>query len=351
LATQLNWLIFGAGAIGTYLGGSLLLHGQKVIFIDHPDIASSLHEQGLKLSIHGQEYRILHPDVFSSLSTALAMSSFDIAIFALKSFDTQYAVESLRPYLSSIPPVLCLQNGVENESILQASLGQSNVIAGTVTSAILRRGTGDVVLERLRGVGVARDHPLSAQIVQDFSEAHLNAHLITSSSGMKWSKMLTNLLANASSAILDMSPSEILRHPVLYRVEIDQLREAIAVMRALHIPIVDLPGTPIRIFCWALIQLPPSLSQPFISRMAGRGRGKKMPSFHLDLHSGRSKSEVDYLNGAVVRFGERIGVPTPVNRWLNQTLLGLVSGNLPLDTYSHQPDKLIQSIYSDAKSE
>jgi 2-dehydropantoate 2-reductase len=346
LATQLNWLVFGAGAIGTYFGGSLLLHGQKVIFIDQPDIASSLHEQGLKLSIREQEYRILHPDVFSSLSTALAMSSFDIAIFAIKSFDTQYAVETLRPYLSSIPPILCLQNGVENESILKAALGESNVIAGTVTSAVLRRGPGDVILERLRGAGVAKDHPLSAQIVQTLSDAHLNAHLIASSSGMKWSKMLTNLLANASSAILDMSPSKILRHPGLYRIEIDQLREAITVMRALNIPIVDLPGTPVRIFCWALIQLPPSLSQPFISRMAGRGRGKKMPSFHIDLHSGRGRSEVDYLNGAVVRFGERVGVQTPVNYWLNQTLMKQTQGILPMDAYSHQPDKLIQSIYS-----
>jgi 2-dehydropantoate 2-reductase len=69
-----------------------------------------------------------------------------------------------------------------------------------------------------------------------------------------------------------------------------------------------------------------------------------MPSFHIDLHSDRGKSEVDYLNGAVVRFGERIGIPTPVNLWLNQTLLSLTQGTIPVDTYSHQPDKLIQSI-------
>jgi 2-dehydropantoate 2-reductase len=54
-----------------------------------------------------------------------------------------------------------------------------------------------------------------------------------------------------------------------------------------------------------------------------------MPSFHIDLHSGRGLSEVDYLNGAVVRFGERHQVQAPVNYFLNETLLALTSGALP----------------------
>ena len=66
-----------------------------------------------------------------------------------------------------------------------------------------------------------------------------------------------------------------------------------------------------------------------------------MPSFHIDLHSGRGHSEVDYLNGAVVRFGEKFGVPTPVNQLLNETLLQLTRGEIPLETYSHQPKKLL----------
>ena len=77
-----------------------------------------------------------------------------------------------------------------------------------------------------------------------------------------------------------------------------------------------------------------------------------MPSFHIDLHSGSGKSEVDYLNGAVVRFGDRLNIPTPVNRWLNQTLLGLTKGTLHLETYSHQPDKYITDCpsFSESKS-
>ena len=69
-----------------------------------------------------------------------------------------------------------------------------------------------------------------------------------------------------------------------------------------------------------------------------------MPSFHIDLHSGRGKTEVDYLNGAVVRFGEQTGVPTPVNRLLNETLQAMTAGELDPKKYSRQPDMLLKQI-------
>jgi 2-dehydropantoate 2-reductase len=66
-----------------------------------------------------------------------------------------------------------------------------------------------------------------------------------------------------------------------------------------------------------------------------------MPSFHIDLHSGKGATEVDYLNGAVVRFGKQAGIATPVNRLLNETLLSLTRGETQLDAYAQQPEKLI----------
>ena len=66
-----------------------------------------------------------------------------------------------------------------------------------------------------------------------------------------------------------------------------------------------------------------------------------MPSFHIDLHSGRGKSEVDFLNGAVVRAGRRLGIATPINEFLNETLQELSSGDLPLGTYAKTPDRLL----------
>jgi 2-dehydropantoate 2-reductase len=76
-------------------------------------------------------------------------------------------------------------------------------------------------------------------------------------------------------------------------------------------------------------------------RAVGGGRGGKMPSLHIDLHRGRKKSEVDYLNGAVARYGEKYNIPTPVNRLLNETMQELLHDELPKDYFARQPEKLI----------
>jgi 2-dehydropantoate 2-reductase len=174
--------------------------------------------------------------------------------------------------------------------------------------------------------------------------AGLNPRLYPNVKEMKWSKMLTNLLANATSAILDMTPGEVFAHEGLYRLEIAQLREALAVMRAQGIRTVDLPSAPVRLLVFSVRYTPLIVSRPLLQRAVGGGRGDKMPSFHIDLHSGSGKSEVDYLNGAVVRYGERSGIPTPVNRLLNDTLLKLTRGELQRNTYTRQPEKLLAQL-------
>ena len=160
---------------------------------------------------------------------------------------------------------------------------------------------------------------------------------------MKWSKMLTNLLANPISAILDMSAAEIYARKDLYKLEIDMLRECLAVMKAQSIDVVDLPGTPVKALAFTT-KLPFWLSKPFLGRAAGGGRGGKMPSFHIDLYSGRGKSEVDYLHGAVLRAGKKAKIPTPVNKVLTETLLALTNGEIPLEEYAHQPEKFFAKL-------
>jgi 2-dehydropantoate 2-reductase len=353
----LNVLVFGAGAVGTYIGGSLALRGHRVTFIEQPQAAAEVQARGLRLDlstaqllpnvpISGDPSFTLSPSSFhcvTSLGDALALHPYDVSIVALKSFDTQAAIEGMLPYKENMPPVLCLQNGVENETMLAAALDSERVIPGTLTSAIGRRAVGDINLERLRGLGVAAGHPLSERLVDTLGEAGLKARLYPSAAAMKWSKLLTNLLANPTSAILDMTPAEIFAHPGLHRLEIEQLRETLRVMAKQGTSVVDLPGTPVRLLALAT-RLPLSLSRPLMLRSIGRGRGNKMPSFHIDLHSGRGRSEVEYLHGAVVRYGDKLGIHTPVNRRLTEILLGLTKGQMPIDAYRRKPDKLVKEI-------
>ncbi len=115
-------------------------------------------------------------------------------------------------------------------------------------------------------------------------------------------------------------------------------------MSAQGIPVVDLPATPVRMLALVASSLPPALSRPILRPALGSGRGSKMPSFHIDLQLGRGKSEVDHLNGAVVRYGKRLKVPTPVNQTLNEVLLKLVKGEIPMDSYAQNPEKLLAAV-------
>jgi len=342
--TQLRFLCYGAGAIGTYIGGSLALAGQKVVFLERPEVASSLRIKGLKLHRNNQTQTIQEPDIVSSIEDALTHGPFDVAIFAVKSYDTRSVIDSLLPYSIALPPFLCLQNGVDNEKIIAEALGQSKVIPASVTTAIGRPGPGEIAVEKLRGIGIASEHALAPTLVAVFNDAGLKASLYPSSLSMRWSKMLTNLLANASSAILDMTSTEIFQHPGLFKLEVLQIREALRVMDGLKIPVTDLPGTPVVPLMWVIRYLPPSISRLFLVQALGKGRGAKMPSFHIDLHNGNTRSEVGYLNGAVVKYGKELGIATPVNQLLNDTLTALVNKEIDLDEYSHQPEKLLSQL-------
>jgi 2-dehydropantoate 2-reductase len=343
---SLKILVFGAGAIGTYIGGSLAHAGHHAVFLERPEVAATIRQNGVRIQVNetgaGASPLTLSPsayDCVGSLPEALALGPFDIALYALKSFDTPAFIASLP--VAPLPPVLCLSNGVDNEPALADAIGAGNVIAGTVTTAVGRRAAGDVIVERRRGIGIVGGTPLATRLASAMNAAGLNARRYPNAADMKWSKMLTNLLANASSAILNLPPGQIFTHPGLFQMEIEQLREALRVMSACGIHTVNLPKTPVKALAFAAQYLPLAIARPILHKAVGGGRGAKMPSFHIDLYAGRGQSEVGYLNGAVARRGQQAGVPTPVNRLLTDTLLALTRGEIPLETYALQPGKLL----------
>ncbi len=353
IGAKMKILTLGAGAIGTYIGGSLALAGSQVVFLERgAKKVDELRARGLRLDLT-LDVRRKTKDAFhldsstvvcvSAMEDALHYGPFDLVLFALKSYDVSNALETLKPYADKLPPILCLSNGVSNEGAIAEVVGQDKVIYGTVTTAVGKRGAGDVILERLRGVGVAKKHSLAMDIYALFEQALLNPRLFDDAAAMKWSKLLTNLIANPSSAILDMTVAEIFANKKLYKMEVDMLRECLMIMGAQGIEVVDLPGVPVRALAFAA-RLPLWLSKPFLSRAAGAGRGNKMPSFHIDLRSGRGKSEVEYLHGEVVRAGEKLHKLTPVNKALTETLMALTRGEIPLDEFAEQPEKLLKTF-------
>jgi 2-dehydropantoate 2-reductase len=140
-----------------------------------------------------------------------------------------------------------------------------------------------------------------------------------------------------------MSPAEVFTHPGLYALEMRVAQEALAVIAAQGAHVVNLPQIPVRALALAM-HMPSFLGRPIMMKVVGGGRGGKMPSFHIDLHAGRQKSEVEYLQGAVVRYGEKSDVPTPVSRLLTETLLSMVRGDIPIAEFSRRPDRLISLL-------
>jgi 2-dehydropantoate 2-reductase len=336
----MRFLFFGAGAIGTYLGGSLALAGHTVAFTERPEPAETIRRQGLSIGGPEGERTVREVAVFTSPAEALSAGAYDVGVFALKSFDTEAALEPLVSFVD-LPPIVCFQNGVDNEPTIARAIGPGRVIAGTVTSAVGKSGIGRVVLEKKRGVGVAAGHAASVHLVSALSEAGLDARLYHSASAMKWSKLMTNLLGNATSAILDLGVREVFADRRLFALELRAFRECLKVMRALEIEPLDLPGMSVRALGWAVRYLPRVVAQPLLLRVVGGGRGAKMPSFHVDLCGGSGKTEVGWLNGAVVRHGQARGVRTPVNRLLTETLEGLSEGRLSREAFRHQPAALL----------
>jgi len=340
----LDILVLGTGAIGSYLGAELARGKNRVVFLERPQRVQVLREKGIMVTGKGESFTLSHPQVVGSLPEAFRHGPFDVALFTLKSYHTAEMTSQLKAFRDQVPPLLCLQNGVGNQKLLDKAFGEMKVIAGTVTSSVFRHGPGEITVRKGRGTGIGAGNPLSRPLFAAFQKAGLKPRLYEQPRDMKWTKLLTNMMGNASCAILDMPPGDIYAHRDLYRLEIKQLREALAVMSSRGHHPVKLPGIPSKLLAWVIGSWPIPLSHPLLSQAIKRGRGGKMPSLHMDLHQGKEKNEVEVLNGAVVRAGEESGIPTPVNTYLYRTLRDLVRGRLPLETFAQQPERFVKEF-------
>jgi 2-dehydropantoate 2-reductase len=201
-----------------------------------------------------------------------------------------------------------------------------------------------VFVEKMRGLGIELANPLSMNLIEAFNKADLNARGYPNREDLKWSKMLTNLFGNATSAILNWTPSQVFANRDIYSIEVRQIRETLSVMKKMGIRLVNLPGTPIKPLIQIIQHTPLAISQPLSYLAMGKGRGNKMPSFHIDLYLGQTRSEVTYLNGAIVRTAENLGLSAPVNNALTIILENLTSGRIEKSEFKNNPFRLISVI-------
>jgi 2-dehydropantoate 2-reductase len=306
-------LIVGAGAVGSLLGWALAAAGHEVALVGRR------HESGAPRD----ELVVTRPGGSRARAPATIVdeparpTAPDLLVTAVKMYDLATAVASCDRWPHA--PVLAVENGVGAEQIVMDARPDAGLIAGSLTAAVQRTPGGEVHWLRRGGIGLAAVRgdvePLIGELVKAFDAQGLPARTYPDAASMKWSKLASNLVGNATSAILDEDPAAIYRDPGLFDLERRQLREAFAVMRCLGLRPVALPGVDVRLLALS-VALPPILSRLTLGRVVAGARGGKSPSLRLHVAAREGPSEVRWLNGAVVEAGVRCGIATPVNQAL-----------------------------------
>jgi len=289
----------GAGAVGCYFGGMLARAGAPVTLIGRARHVEAIRRDGLLLeSLH---FRQQIP--IAASSDVSAARDADIVLFCVKTYDTQEAAQQLAPYLRSGALVLSLQNGVDNVERIRPAAKIEAIpavvyvaVAISAPAHVRHSGRGDLIIGGLPE-RVCR-HDLSA-IAAIFERASIPCRVSVSMQADLWTKMIMNCAYNAISAPGRSRYGPIVQNPWTRGVMTQVTEEAMAVAGAAG---VRLPDGVVE----AVFKLADTMSEATSSTAQDIARG--------------SRTEIDSLNGYVVRLGAQLGVATPVN----QTLHGLV---------------------------
>ncbi len=277
----------GAGAVGCWYGGMLARAGHDVTLIGRAAHVDAVRRNGLWLDSAAFHARL----PVQSSTDASAVADAQLVLFCVKSTDTESAADAIAPHLAPDARVLGLQNGVDNAERLQARLAQRVEPAVVYVAAemagpghVRHHGRGELV------IGPAKDF---ADIVAAFAAASVAVQVSDNVVGALWFKLVLNCAWNALSAIGGMPYGALALQPGVAEVLDDLVDEALAVAAAVHI---TLPGD----------------IREAVQRIPTTMPGQRS-STAQDLARGR-RTEIDHLNGHLVRLGDLLGVATPVNR-------------------------------------
>ena len=338
-------IVLGAGAVGGFVGARLALAGHEVVLVGRPWLVDAVQARGLRLIEPQNETNVRQGlRAVSSPAEAAMLAPFDLALLTVKTYDVGTAIQQMQETDLGQPMILSFQNGIGSEEQLSRAFGADRVAAASLTQPVTVPEPGVVRLVKERGgIGLAPVAPRSdvRQLARSLQEAGLRLCVYPDYRSVRWSKLPLNILGNTIPAILDMPPGEVYAHHGLAQVEVCAMRELIAVVRALGVRWVDLPGYPVRPLMWSFRRLPAPVMGGLLRRLVGAGREGRVPSLQRGLIQRRTVSEVTDLNGAVIRYGRRVGVPTPTNQLLTGTLEAIYARKYDLDEWRHSPGRLI----------
>lgn len=302
--------VMGAGAVGCYYGAMLARAGHDVVLIGRPALAEAVRQSGLLL----ESRHFTGPVSIRVETSAEAVHGAELVLFCVKSGDTESAGAAIAPHLSAHVPVLSMQNGVDNASRLSATLGRP-AIPVVVYVATEMAGPGHV-RHHGRGDLVIGPSASSDAVAAVMSAAGLPTTVSDRVLDELWAKLVINCAYNALSAITQLQYGDLVQVPHVLETMRNTFDECTAVARADN------------------ITLPANLWENLLA--ISRNMAGQRSSTAQDLARGK-RSEIDHLNGYIVRRGKALGIPTPVNQTLLCLVRALESRNAPAHATPDQP--------------
>lgn len=290
--------VFGAGAVGCFYGGMLARAGHEVVLIGRPAHVEAIQRAGLRFE--GLQF---DEQVRVGASTSPeAVRGARLVLFCVKSTDTEQGAAEIAPFLDPGSLVLNLQNGVDNTERIQARVEQQVIPAVVYVATemagpghLKHHGRGELVIGAPDGAPSAALAGQLASVQRWFAEAGVQVTISDNVAGELWAKLVVNCAYNAISAISQLPYGEMIRGAGVRELMRDVVAETLAVAAASGVRTApELVENVYRIAEW----MPTQYS-----------------STAQDLQRGRP-TEIDHLNGYVVRRGDALGIPVPANRVL-----------------------------------
>ncbi|NNC17877.1 2-dehydropantoate 2-reductase [Corallococcus exiguus] len=308
MASTPEVVVFGAGSIGCYVGGRLAATGATVRFIGRERVVAEVRAHGLHLTDwQGADLKV--PAAGVRIDTGPeALSTADLVLVTVKSAATEEAGQTLAPRLKPGAIVISFQNGLHNAAVLRGLLPGHTVLTGMVPFNVAAQGQGHFHAGSEGTLEVER-HAALAPFVDAFTRAGMALKQHADIVAVQWAKLLLNL-NNALNALANLPLKEELSLRAWRRCLALAQGEALAVLGRAGVKPAKLTPLPPG---WipVLLGAPDAVFSVLAKKMLAIDP-KARSSMWDDLHAGR-KTEVDYLNGEVVRLAHQHGVSAPVN--------------------------------------
>ncbi|PVZ20448.1 MULTISPECIES: ketopantoate reductase family protein [unclassified Pseudomonas] len=302
----MNICILGAGALGSTFAAWLSEAGHTTWLLNRPNAhIEAVGRQGLHVE-DGNGSRVVQ---VLAATDAQAIGEVDLVIVLVKSFATLEAIESALALIGPQTVVMSLQNGLGHEDLLADVVGRDKVLAGKtyVGGVLLAPGSirsGVPGKQTLIGELDGRITPRAQAIAEAFNAAGLATTVSDNILGVMWDKLLVNVATGALTGITMLTYGQLYDEPVLRDTALQAVGEAIGVARAAGVRL--------------------SLKHPESAwNLAGEGLPPSFKTSMLQSLQKGSITEIDFINGAVVRLGQRHGIPTPVNATLVACIKGI----------------------------